>query len=474
VSFNSITFILFFALVLILHNLPLSWRTRKGNLLWLSYLFYAAWNPPFVLLIWISTIVDWVVARRISEARSPGARRALLGTSLALNLGLLGYFKYGAFALETFVELCAAAGVDYRPAAPSIILPVGISFYTFQTLSYTIDVYRGRIAPWTSFLDYALYVTFFPQLVAGPIVRSSTFLPQCAAPRRTTSRGLSRGAALLVFGLFQKVVLADRMLAPVADALYSQGRAADAVSAWIGTLAFAGQIFCDFAGYSTCAIGVALCLGFALPENFRAPYAAIGFSDFWRRWHISLSTWLRDYLYIPLGGSRRGASRTYLNLGLTMLIGGLWHGAAWSFVIWGGLHGLFLAAERLLTSALGHWRVWQQPAVRAGLAALTFALVCIAWTFFRAESIAQALQVSGAMLGLGASTGATLLARSDVTITLVTLFGILSGHWLMRGRSIEDLLERTPAWLQGAALGLMMTTIGMANGDDRSFIYFQF
>ncbi|MHC4180894.1 MAG: MBOAT family O-acyltransferase, partial [Planctomycetota bacterium] len=218
--------------------------------------------------------------------------------SLITNLGLLGFFKYGGFLLENFVVLLNTAGIQYEPALPDIVLPVGISFYTFQTLSYTLDVYRGKTRPWMSFLDFALFVTFFPQLVAGPIIRSGDFLPQCIEPRRATGRQLSWGLTLLVLGLFEKIVVADGLLAPISDKVYAQAGEAGFLDAWCGTLAFSGQIFCDFAGYSTCAIGIALCLGFAIQDNFRFPYAAGGFSDFWRRWHVSLSSWLRDYLYI--------------------------------------------------------------------------------------------------------------------------------------------------------------------------------
>ncbi|MBW1906898.1 MAG: MBOAT family protein, partial [Deltaproteobacteria bacterium] len=303
-QFDSYSFLLFFGLVLAVNQSRLTWSSKKLSLLVASYIFYAAWNPPFVLLLWGSTIADWFVARGIAASRSSTRRRLLLIASLCINLGVLGFFKYGGFLLQNFVSLVSLLGVDYRPAAPSIVLPVGISFYTFQTLSYTIDVYRNRAQPWHSFRDYALYVSFFPQLVAGPIVRSSTFLPQCETERPVSGDQLGRGMALLVLGLFMKVVVADGLMAPVSEQVFAEGAVTDFRSAWLGTLAFAGQIFCDFAGYSTCAIGVALCLGFDLPTNFRFPYAALGFSDFWRRWHISLSSWLRDYLYIPLGGNR--------------------------------------------------------------------------------------------------------------------------------------------------------------------------
>ncbi len=336
-EFNSHVFGVFFAVVLAVYNLPcLGWRGQKRWLLVTSYLFYAAWDPLFILLVWLSTVVDWGAAKLIIAAPSQRRRRALLIASVIVNLGVLAYFKYGGFLLDNLVAALHALGVDYHPAPASIVLPIGISFYTFHTLSYTLDVYLGRTQPWDDFLDFAVYVTFFPALVAGPILRASQFLPQCALPRRTTRPTLAWGLALMVVGLFQKTALADTVFAPIADEVFATSGRVAAADAWTGTLAFAGQIACDFAGYSTCAIGAALCLGVALPDNFRFPYAAIGFSDFWTRWHISLSTWLRDYLYIPLGGNRRGPTRTYVNLMLTMLIGGCgtaprgrsWRGAA--------------------------------------------------------------------------------------------------------------------------------------------------
>jgi len=297
-QFNSFTFLIFFSIVLFLYHLPFSWRSKKLILLLASYLFYAAWNPPFVILIWISTLVDWEVAKRLGRATRPGARRTLVLLSLGVNFGLLGFYKYGGFLLENFTMMMRAVGVEFQAARPDIVLPVGISFYTFQTLSYTLDVYKGKAKPWSSPLDFALFVTFFPQLVAGPIVRAVDFLPQCQEPRRATPNQFSWGLSLLVLGIFEKVVVADGLLAPIADKLYTGPGIAGVGfrDAWAGTFAFSGQIFCDFAGYSTCAIGAALCLGFAIQDNFRFPYAARGFSDFWKRWHISLSSWLRDYL----------------------------------------------------------------------------------------------------------------------------------------------------------------------------------
>ena len=292
--FNSLTFAVFFAIVLLLHSLPFSWRVKKVNLLVASYLFYAAWNPPFIILLWISTVVDWWAANRIAQASNPWRRRAWMLTSVCLNLGMLGWFKYGEFLLANFQALAATVCIDYQPPAFDIVLPVGISFYTFATMSYTLDVYLRRAEPTPRMLDFALFVTFFPHLVAGPIMRPTELVPQFEQPRRASMDQLRFGLALMTLGLFQKVVLADGFLAAPAEQVYDNTMAPGTLDAWFGTLAFSGQIFCDFAGYSTTAIGAAMCLGFAMPDNFRFPYAAVGFSDFWRRWHIALSSWLRD------------------------------------------------------------------------------------------------------------------------------------------------------------------------------------
>ncbi len=472
--FNSLTFIGFFAIVLALHYVPgLKWRTRKLNLLVASYLFYAAWNPPFVILLWISTVVDWFVSRAMANSTSPRRKKAFLMVSLGTNLGLLGYFKYGEFFLNNFVSLMDSLGVAYQPPEMDIVLPVGISFYTFQTLSYTIDVYRGDGKPWHSFGDFALFVTFFPQLVAGPIVRAFDFLPQCTERQIATARQFGWGLVLLTVGLFEKTVVADALLAPVADRVYLAGNAPSFGDAWLGTFAFAGQIFCDFAGYSTCAIGAAMCLGFVLPDNFRYPYAAIGFSDFWRRWHISLSQWLRDYLYISLGGNRRGKVRTYVNLMLTMLIGGLWHGASWVFVVWGGLHGIYLVLERVVRKLNEgiDWPRWVPLGFIAGL--VTYLLVCIAWVFFRAPDFPTAYNILSAMLWDGNDAATAVGLRSTLIVSVVTVaIGVV--HAALRNTTLEDATARLPWWVVSAILCAMLLAILTFGGSDRAFIYFQF
>jgi alginate O-acetyltransferase complex protein AlgI len=469
--FNSLTFLVFFACVLGLHSLPLPWKTRKINLLVASYLFYSAWNPPFVILLWISTVVDWYAAQGLVKARRQGARHAWMLLSVIANLGMLVYFKYGQFLLDSFSSLMATVGVAYHPAHYDIVLPVGISFYTFATMSYTLDVYLRRAAPARNFLDYALFVTFFPHLVAGPIMRPTELVPQFAEPRRANRRQLRFGLALMTIGLFNKVVLADSFLSKAAERVYDADKAPGALDAWMGTLAFSGQIFCDFAGYSTTAIGAALCLGFAMPDNFRFPYAAVGFSDFWRRWHITLSSWLRDYLYIPLGGNRHGARRTYAALMTTMLLGGLWHGANWTFVAWGGLHGVYLSVERMLRVQFAHYR--PGPVAFVGLGILTYTLVNVTWVFFRAKTFSKAWSVLRGMVGQNADAHPLLSTFYLLAVTGI-IAGILLTHWYMRARTLESVVARTPALAVGVLWGLMLFAIVATQGDGSAFIYFQF
>jgi alginate O-acetyltransferase complex protein AlgI len=473
VVFNSLTFIVFFAVVLLLHRLPIAWTAKKVNLLVASYVFYAAWNPPFVILLWISTLVDWVAARRLYESTTTSRRRAWLGVSLVVNLGFLAFFKYGEFLTQNWQALMASVGVEYVPPVWNIILPVGISFYTFQTMSYTLDVYLRRSKPLDSFLDFSLFVTFFPQLVAGPIVRPGQLVPQFATPKQATQGQLLWGLGLMILGLFMKVVIADSGLAQSADLVFGANKPVGFADAWLGTLAFSGQIFCDFAGYSTIAIGTALCLGFALPDNFRMPYAAIGFSDFWRRWHISLSTWLRDYLYIPLGGNRGSEVRTYVNLMLTMLLGGLWHGANWTFVVWGGLHGLYLAGERWIRAKTG---VAGDPAGvwnRFALALLTYFLVNITWVFFRAADFGGAARILQGMSGLATEPAAVLPTVHMIKVGVI-VSGIVAIQWLMRKRALEQVVERAPWWATGLVAAAMLFAVITTQGSGEAFIYFQF
>jgi alginate O-acetyltransferase complex protein AlgI len=469
--FNSLTFIVFFACVLALHSLPLPWTAKKVNLLLASYLFYSAWNPPFVILLWVSTVIDWYAAQGLVKARRAASRHAWMLLSVIANLGMLGYFKYGQFLLDNFSALMSSVGIAYHPAHYDIVLPVGISFYTFATMSYTLDVYLRRAPPARNLLDYALFVTFFPHLVAGPIMRPTELVPQFAQPRRASAPQLRFGLALMTLGLFNKVVLADSFLSGAAERVFDRDAIPGALDAWMGTLAFSGQIFCDFAGYSTTAIGAALCLGFAMPDNFRFPYAAVGFSDFWRRWHITLSSWLRDYLYIPLGGNRHGARRTYVALMTTMLLGGLWHGANWTFVAWGGLHGVYLSVERLLRARFAHYR--PGPLAFVALGILTYTLVNVTWVFFRAKTFGKAWLVLRGMVGQNAATRPILPTFTLLSVAAI-VGGILLTHWLMRSRTLEAVVARAPASLVGVVWALMAFAIIIAQGDGNAFIYFQF
>lgn len=500
--FNSYAFILFLGVVLALHYTRLSWQVKKVNLLLASYLFYALWNPPFVLLLWISTLADFTIGKKLYAEENPGKRKLLLFTSLGINLGMLGFFKYGGFLLDNFIAITSVLGFDFQPLKPDIILPVGISFYTFQTLSYTLDMYKKRIPPEKSLLDFSLFVTFFPQLVAGPIVRPAELLPQFKTPHQASRSQFMQGMLLLSLGLFMKVVLADSMLADSADMVFAAQNSLLALDAWLGVLAFSGQIFFDFAGYSTCAIGVAAALGFTLPDNFRYPYAAIGFSDFWRRWHITLSSWLRDYLYIPLGGNRNGQVRTYINLMITMLLGGLWHGASWTFVVWGALHGVYLGVERwfkrenvstdaapfMSRSAGIKKESTAVVAVNASfapgflkskvfqnflLAMLTFFLVNVTWVFFRAPDFSTAWRLLISMFGYAENGMAILPTLEIIKVTFITI-ALVTTHWLMRNSSVIQVSQKLNWWWTGIIWSLLITIIILSQKSSDSFIYFQF
>ena len=473
--FNSLSFIFFFVAVCSVQYLPLSWRTYKIVLVLFSYAFYAAWYPATILLLWVTTLFDWQVAHAIERAGSARRQKLLLVMSLTLNLSLLGVFKYADFLVENVNALSTLLGARQLLEAPSLPLPVGISFYTFMSLAYVIDVYRGRQKAGSSFLDFALFLTFYPHLVAGPIVRGQDFLPQCATPRRANFQAMAWGASLIVLGLLQKVVLADSWFGPLADRVFTSANegAVSASDAWVGTLSFTGQILCDFSGYSTCAVGAAACLGFRLPQNFRSPYAAIGLSDFWQRWHISLSSWLRDYLYISLGGNRRGHLRTLFNLMLTMLIGGLWHGPSWTFVIWGGLHGLFLCGERGLRWLLGSRALIAGTLWRFCGWLSTFLLVSWSWVFFRAGSFGTASRMTQALLGLSPTHTSSVL-RTDALVALLGIAGLLLAHRLTRDVGLEYRIDRAPRWVFVGGLACALIAIVTMAGQDRAFIYFQF
>src|SRR5271170_198588 len=386
-SLDSSVYFVFLALVAAIY-----WRlSRRGQnilLLTASYFFYAWWDWRFLLLMAASTSVDYWAARRMGASITPRARRHLLYASLALNLCFLGYFKYFNFFIDSFAGVAALVGLHGVPHALwKVILPPAISFYTFQEVAYMVDVYQRKLDPAGSLLDYALFISFFPHLIAGPIQRPGHLLPQVQQGRRFDPEKVFDGCMLILSGLFRKCVIADSC-AQLANAAFDGRMGRGAWVTLLGAYAFAFQIYGDFSGYSDIARGSAQLLGFHFMVNFRQPYLATNLQDFWRRWHISLSTWLRDYLYVQLGGNRKGAARTYLNLVLTMLIGGLWHGASWNFVVWGGLHGGVLAVERKLGT--------RQPSsllVRSLLRIVVFHFVCFGWIFFRASSLPAALSM---------------------------------------------------------------------------------
>lgn len=473
--FNSYTFVAFFILILFLHNLPISWKSKKINLLIASYVFYAAWNPPFILLLWMSTVIDFYVGRALYTQENKHKKKVLLVISLIGNLGMLCFFKYGTFLLDNFVALSHFIGFDYNPAKPNIILPAGISFYTFTTLCYTIDMYKKESKPVKSLLDFSLFVTFFPHLVAGPIVRPPQLVPQFESPRVASRKQIMDGLLLLTLGLFMKVVLADGMLAGTADNVFDSHDILPMLDAWIGVLAFSGQIFLDFAGYSTCAIGVALCLGFVLPQNFNYPYAAIGFSDFWRRWHITLSSWLRDYLYIPLGGSKNGKVKMYFALMMTMLLGGLWHGANWTFVAWGGLHGLYLWIEKFFSDRKGvknENTTSSNTVTNFLLAMLTFMLVNITWVFFRADTFGKSWGILQAMFGL--AEGRPLLTTLAIIKVAVIIPILVLFHWFLRNTKVLEVAYKMSwIWLSIVWSAMLLLLI-WSQESGSSFIYFQF
>ena len=470
--FNSLTFVVFFALVMGGYWSLRSWDARKNLLLVASYLFYGAWNPPFALLLFATTTLDYWLGARIAAAPA-GSKKAWLVASVTANLSMLGFFKYGNFLLENTQWLLARAGIAYHPPHLDLFLPIGISFYTFHTLSYTLDVYRGATKPTRSLRDFLLAVSFFPQLVAGPIVRAADFLPQCATPPTPLKHRLQWGLFLMSLGMFQKIVLADTLLAPVSDSIFGHPGPVLPLDAWTGVIAFSGQIFFDFSGYSTCAIGAALCLGFHLKDNFLFPFASVGFSDFWRRWHISLSTFLRDYLYFPLGGNRAGAGRAAVNLIIVMFLGGLWHGAAWTFVVWGLIHGICLVVEHAFRT-LTKGAAWKETlAVKLLLCLVTYFFVCISWVFFRAADFPGAGLMLGAMAGQIPVGEALLTGREILQVALVTA-GLFFAHWRLRDTSLEAAIARKPAWLIGAAWTFMLGAIILTQGSGNAFIYFQF
>ena len=382
-QFNSFLFLIFFSITYLLY-LCSGHKWQNRILLVASYFFYAAWDYRFLALILFSTLVNYIAGLKIGSTQSRQTRKTWLFLCIAINLSLLGFFKYYNFFIESFSQLLTWFGMGSHSMTLHIILPVGISFYTFQAMSYTIDVYKKEIAPTHSLLDFSLYVSFFPQLVAGPIERATHFLPQICSKRIITASLFKASVFLFLYGLFEKVVVADN-LAVLVDRVYNNGQS-DGFSVLLATYGFAFQIFADFDGYSNMAKGLAGMMGFRLVTNFNAPYFSQTPSEFWTRWHISLSSWLKDYLYIPLGGNRLGGVKTARNLIVTMLLAGLWHGASWMFLLWGAYHALLLVLYRLCKNRLSSLPVFLRRLA-------FFHLLCLGWMFFRAQDFPQLIQL---------------------------------------------------------------------------------
>jgi len=383
--FNTLPFFILFTTVMALLAVIKNQTKRRFILLIASYFFYGYWDWRFLSLIIFSTCIDFFAGSKINKSKDPKKRKAFLIISLVTNLGLLGFFKYFNFFIESANAILSNFGFNITTL--NIILPVGISFYTFQTLSYTIDIYRKKLEPTHSFLNFALFVAFFPQLIAGPIVRAKEFLPQIHRGVKLDKNEIINGLQIFIFGMIKKVLIADR-LAFFVDRVFEAPGLYENKTIWLAVIAYSIQIYCDFSGYSDMAIGLAKCMGFELPINFRMPYISKNITEFWRRWHITLSTWLRDYLYIPLGGNRKGTRRTYINLMLTMLLGGLWHGASWNFVIWGGIHGAGLAVHKYYMKTKEEKKAVQNILITAIAWLATYLFVITCWVFFRSQSFA--------------------------------------------------------------------------------------
>ncbi len=472
--FNSYQFAGFFAVVFTIYWL-LGRLTRSQNVLLLGagYYFYACWNPRFLSLLILSTVMDYACGLWVDRVETPGRRKLVVGLSMALNLGMLGYFKYCNFFADNLQVLLAHLGFHVPIGHLNVVLPIGISFYTFQSMSYVIDVYRRDVRPTRNLIQFATFVSFFPHLVAGPIMRPTTLLPQVSRPRRFDLQQFYQGAYLIFWGLTKKVVIADNLSQHIVDPLFSQWPTIDGGLAMVAIYAFAFQIYCDFSGYTDAARGIAKCLGFELALNFNLPYFATSPQDFWSRWHISLSTWLRDYLYIPLGGNRGGTLKLYRNLMLTMIIGGLWHGAAWTFVLWGTYHGLLLVAHRLSRPWLDRIRPVDsvdRACWRLVRMAATFHMVCFGWLLFRAQSLAQVGGMLRALVDRPAIPQAAYLLPVLVLVIPLLVYQIV--QYVSRDL---DVIARTP-WYVRSVFYTSCFYAFVLGGEfgGKQFIYFQF
>jgi D-alanyl-lipoteichoic acid acyltransferase DltB (MBOAT superfamily) len=476
--FNSDEFLIFFAIVVVGYFASPQ-RARWALLLVASYVFYAFWRVDYLILLLVSTGVDYVVGRVIPRAHTQRRRRLLLLASLTTNLGLLFSFKYFDFFNDAARQLFARFGLPYSIPDLDVLLPVGISFYTFQTLSYTIDVYRRKREPETHLGIFALYVSFFPQLVAGPIERSTHLLPQLRRHVDVDYDRITSGLKLMLWGFFKKLVIADRVGLYV-DRVYGQPGEFQGLTVLVAIYLFAFQVFCDFSGYSDIAIGAARVLGFDLMQNFTRPYWARSISDFWRRWHISLMTWFRDYLYIPLGGNRVAAWRWHYNVLIVFVVSGLWHGANWTFLVWGAIHGALVVASNLTAGLRAKVGLDRFPRfATAWRIVFNFNLVCFAHIFFRASSLGDAFSLiqslftfspdAWSLAGLG-------LGIEGLGAAVAALLAMEAVHAFQEtGRSVEDALAAWPTWQRWSAYyAVIFATLAFGVFDGTQFIYFQF
>ncbi|MBO6515884.1 MAG: MBOAT family protein [Bacteroidia bacterium] len=480
--FNSIEFLIFLPIVFLLYWFVFDKNRKAQNILIVvaSYVFYGWWDWRFLSLIVISTLVDYFIGLSLANQDQQKKRKRLLSLSLAVNLGLLGFFKYFNFFVDSFTKAFTFAGVPIDSPTLKIVLPVGISFYTFQTLSYTIDVYKRRQVPTNDFISFAAFVCFFPQLVAGPIERAQNLIHQFTAERRFKYVDMQFGFIRVLWGMFKKVVIADRLAVQV-DTVFNNPELFHGQHYIVASVLFAFQIYCDFSGYSDIAIGTSRMLGFRLMENFRSPYFAVSLKDFWRRWHISLSTWFKDYVYIPLGGSRGTAFIVIRNLLITFLVSGLWHGASWTFVIWGGIHGLFLVIENYTgignKSNSTNWRTI------LGMTR-TFIIVCVAWIFFRANTVGDAFYIVGHLfdvqpsLGVVSSSGTLYfgepLWRFGAGVLSIGIL-VLIEYFIGKGLLTERFIVRKPLLVRWAIyLTLIFSILVFGRFEVNQFIYFQF
>ena len=483
--FNSLDFAIFLPIVFILY-----WFVTQRNLKWqnalvviASYVFYGWWDWRFLSLIIFSTLVDYSIGRQLQSESNNSKRKLLLWSSILINLGFLGFFKYYNFFIENFVQAFSFFGAPIQPNTLNIILPVGISFYTFQTLSYTIDVYRKQLEPTKDIAAFAAFVSFFPQLVAGPIERASNLLPQFYKKRHFKFINVQFGFIRILWGLFKKVVIADR-LAIVVNTVYNSPEDYGGLHYILATVLFAFQIYCDFSGYSDIAIGTARMFGFRLMENFRTPYFSKSIGEFWKRWHISLSTWFRDYLYIPLGGNQVGRARLYSNLMIVFVVSGFWHGAKWTFIIWGAVHGFILIIENVLSKRKWVLRNSKSRLLGFVKVLLIFCITAFAWIFFRANTTSDAFSIASELFDFSQSFATNLrgmtLYMGMPLWKLIACFALVAWliiieHLIIKKKISElFIIKQKPIVRWSIYTGLILSVLLFGSFEIDQFIYFQF